>query len=340
MLKLKVKTSTKYQITITCGLDNFNQSIDKYIKGDKVAIITDSNVNKIYGNLLEEKLLNKKVYTYVVPSGENSKSKDQYFSLLEKLCADGFTRHDTIIAFGGGVVGDLSGFVASTYMRGISFIQVPTTILSAVDSSVGGKTAINLENGKNLVGAFYQPKAVYVNTDFFKTLPERELKSGFGEIIKYALLDKSVTPDLVKNGISEELIYKCLRIKRDIVNKDEKESNLRALLNLGHTVGHAIESLSNYQISHGDCVVKGLIYTLKISRRVFDLTQTQIDKINQIINCYNHDIGCDYSVEQIMDKVCFDKKGDGKAVKFVLLKDVGKPEITKLTYQQIKECIK
>ncbi|MBR1983239.1 MAG: 3-dehydroquinate synthase [Clostridia bacterium] len=339
MLKLKVKTSTKYQITIGSGLEGFNQSVDKYIKGDKVAIIMDTNVSKLYKNLLEEKLSAKKVFTYIVPAGENSKSKEQYFNLLEKLCSDGFTRHDTIIAFGGGVVGDLSGFVASTYMRGIALIQVPTTILSAVDSSVGGKTAINLENGKNLVGAFYQPRAVYVNTEFLKTLPDKEIKSGFGEIIKYALLSKKVTLDLVKNGISEKLIYECLKIKRDIVSKDEKESSLRALLNLGHTVGHAIESLSKYQISHGECVVKGLIYTLKISQKVFNLTQSQIDQINKIINCYNHDTSCEYSAEQIMNKVCFDKKGDGKAVKFVLLKDVGNPKIVSLTHQQIKECI-
>ena len=339
MLKLKVKTSTEYQITIDKGLYNLGEAVNKFIKGEKVAIITDENVYAIYGDLIKDKLPNKAVYTYVVPAGENSKSKEQYFNLLEKLCSDGFTRNDTVIAFGGGVIGDLSGFVASTYMRGITLIQIPTTILSVVDSSVGGKTAINLENGKNLVGSFYQPRAVYVNTEFLKTLPDKEIKSGFGEIIKYALLSKKVTLDLVKNGISEKLIYECLKIKRDIVSKDEKESSLRVLLNLGHTVGHAIESLSKYQISHGECVVKGLIYTLKISQKVFNLTQSQIDEINRIINCYDHDTSCEYSAEQIMNKVCFDKKGDGKAVKFILLKDVGNPKIVSLTHQQIKECI-
>lgn len=339
MIKLKVKTATKYTVTISNGMQDFNNAVIPYIKGDKVAIIVDQNVNDIYGDIIKNKLDNKTVFTYVVPSGENSKSKEQYFDILERLSVDGFTRYDTIIAFGGGVVGDLGGFIASTYMRGIALIQVPTTILSAVDSSVGGKTAINLENGKNLVGTFYQPKAVYINTEFFKSLPEREVKSGFGEIIKYALLSKSVNAKLIQDGISEKLVYNCLKIKRDIVSKDEKESNLRALLNLGHTVGHAIESLSKYQISHGECVVKGLVFTLRLSKKIFNLDDNTANEIQKIIESYNHDTNCEYTSQQIMQKIAYDKKGDGKAVKFVLLKGVGKPQIIKLTHQQIQENI-
>lgn len=340
MLTLKVKTSTKYLITIDSSLDNFNNAVFPYLKGEKIAIITDENVYKFYGDVIKEKLSNKIVFTYVLPSGENTKSKDKYFELLEKLSNDGFTRSDSIIAFGGGVIGDLSGFVASTYMRGITLIQVPTTILSAVDSSVGGKTAINLEKGKNLVGAFYQPKAVYVNTEFFKTLPSREEMSGFGEILKYALLSKSVSLDLIRQGVTEKLVYECLKIKRDIVNKDEKENNLRALLNLGHTVGHAIESLSNYNISHGECVAKGLLYAINASKKHFNLDQETVIKMQQIISVFNHDLTCEYEIEDIIDKMSIDKKNDGKTIKFVLLKDVGKPKIVNLTKEQIKEYIK
>ena len=158
MIKLKVKTATKYTVTISSGMQDFDTAVIPYIKGDKVAIIVDQNVNDIYGDIIKNKLDNKTVFTYVVPSGENSKSKEQYFDVLERLSIDGFTRYDTIIAFGGGVVGDLGGFIASTYMRGIALIQVPTTILSAVDSSVGGKTAINLENGKTWWELSINPK--------------------------------------------------------------------------------------------------------------------------------------------------------------------------------------
>ncbi len=340
MLELKVKTSTKYLITVSSDLNSFEQAVYPYVKGQKVAIITDSNVYTIYGDLIKEKLTQKQVFTYVIDAGENSKSKQKYFELLENLSADGFTRVDTIIAFGGGVIGDLAGFVASTYMRGIAFIQVPTTILSAVDSSVGGKTAINLDNGKNLVGTFYQPKAVYINTEFFKTLPSREIKSGYGEILKYALLSKSISLDLIMNGISEKLVDECLKIKRNIVNLDEKESNLRALLNLGHTVGHAIESLSEYKISHGECVAKGLVFTVKASQKYFNLEDKTVNKMQKILSSYNHDLSCEYSIDEIIKKISFDKKSDGKTVKFVLLKDVGNPIIVNLTFNQIKECIK
>ena len=183
-----------------------------------MALIVDENVNALYPNVLDGFLSEKTVKTYLVKSGENSKSHQVYIEILESLLKDGFKRNDTIVAFGGGVVGDLAGFIAATYMRGINLIQIPTTILSAVDSSVGGKTAINLSGAKNVVGAFYQPSLVYICLDFFKTLPRREIFSGRGEILKYAFLSKSVTPQMLKGDIAERLIYECVKIKRNIVN--------------------------------------------------------------------------------------------------------------------------
>lgn len=339
MYKLTVKASKRYQITISNNLDDFASVVAKVAQGSKVAIITDTNVDALYGNLLCEFLRDKTVCKYVVQAGEQSKSKEVYFELLEKLCADGFARTDTVIAFGGGVVGDLAGFVAATYMRGINLVQVPTTILSAVDSSVGGKTAINLDSGKNLVGSFYQPSAVYVSTQFFGTLPQREVLSGMGEIIKYAFLSKSVTLPMIESGASEQLVYECLKIKRDVVQKDEKESGARALLNLGHTVGHAIESLSHYAYSHGECVVKGIAYALKLSQKIYDIDQATCDKMQRLLNSCGHDLTCPYSAEQLIDKISHDKKSDGSAIKFVAVKDVGKPQIVKIDYQKLQEYL-
>ena len=337
MYKLSVNASKHYQITISNSLEEFAAAVCPTVTGNKVAIVTDTNVNKLYPNALDGYLQNKTVYRYVVPAGEQSKSKDCYFDLLEKLSSDGFNRTDTVIAFGGGVVGDLAGFVAATYMRGITLIQVPTTILAAVDSSVGGKTAINLDNGKNLVGAFYQPSAVYINTDFFKTLPEREIKSGMGEIVKYALLSKSITLSMIKEGASERLVHECLKIKSDIVERDEKESGERALLNLGHTVGHAIESLSHYAYSHGECVTKGLAYTLKLSKRLYNIDDGKYAAMHTLLTSCEHDLTCPYSVKELINKIAYDKKSNGATINFVTLKDIGKAEIVTIAYDDLEK---
>ena len=338
MLKLKVKASKKYDIVIDndiSGLSNFS----KVITGDRVAVITDKNVNALYPSALNDFLNGKTVKTYVVESGEKSKSAEVYLSILEKLLKDGFKRKDTIVAFGGGVVGDLAGFISATYMRGINLIQIPTTILSAVDSSVGGKTAINLEGAKNIVGAFYQPSLVYISLDFFKTLPQRELFSGKGEILKYAFLSKSVTPEMIKGEITEKLVYECVKIKRDIVNKDEKEKSVRALLNLGHTVGHAIESLSGLKLSHGECVAIGLKYAVNISAKLYSLPLDAVTKMQNLLSLYGKDLTVEYTKEQILDKIKLDKKGQGDKVKFITLEKVGKPKIHTLTLNEIEELI-
>ena len=339
MYKLTVKASKRYQITVSDNLNEFGNAVVPTIVGNKVAIITDTNVAKLYGNALDEFLQNKTIYRYVVNAGEQSKSASVYFDLLERLCADEFTRNDTVIAFGGGVVGDLAGFVASTYMRGINLVQVPTTILAAVDSSVGGKTAINLDSGKNLVGSFYQPSAVYVSTQFFKTLPEREVQSGMGEIIKYAFLSKSVTLPMIKAGANEQLVYHCLKIKRYVVEKDEKERGLRALLNLGHTVGHAIESLSNYSISHGECVVKGLAFSVELSQSLYDIDQSKYSAMRELLTSCGHDVSCPFGAQQLISKIAHDKKGNGETIKFVTVKDIGKPKIVNIDYKQLQKYL-
>lgn len=339
MYKLEVNASKHYQITISNNLSEFPSAVKPTIVGDKVAIVTDSNVADLYSHALDEYLQDKSVYNYVIPAGESSKCKEVYFDLLERLADDGFNRTDTVIAFGGGVVGDLAGFVASTYMRGINFIQVPTTILAAVDSSVGGKTAINLDSGKNLVGTFYQPSAVYINTDFFRTLPKREILSGMGEVVKYAFLSKSVTKEMIKNGATEELVYECLKIKRDVVQRDEKESGERALLNLGHTVGHAIESLSHYSYSHGECVAKGIVYTLRLSKRLYEIPTDKYDAMMNLLVACGHDLACPYSVADLIAQISHDKKSNGKTIKFVTLKDIGNPDTVIIDYDKLENYL-
>ena len=290
MLKLTVNASKIYDITIDSGLNGFERVVANNTVGNKIALIIDSNVYEKYGDVLDNCFNGFNVYKYVILSGEQNKNFENYYKLINYLADNNFNRRDTVITFGGGVVGDLGAFVASTYMRGINLIAVPTTLLSMVDSSVGGKTAIDLPAGKNLCGTFYQPNAVFINTNFLNSLPNRELLSGMGEVIKYAFIDKLLSKSLLEKGVTEELIYNCLKIKAGVVERDEKESKYRMVLNLGHTVGHAIETLSNYALSHGECVAKGINYAINVSQKIYgfsdDKKREMLKKRRQILFCY------------------------------------------------------
>ena len=248
------KANTKYRIYISkTALTKkvLNQNIDK---DKKILIITDSGIPKKYIKELKKQLINKSVYVHSIDSGEKSKSFRTYQQIINKLIDLEFSRSDLIIAFGGGVVGDISGFCASSFLRGIDYIQIPTTLLAQVDSSVGGKTAINVPQGKNLVGAFYNPRVVLISTVYLKTLSEKEYKSGLGEVVKYSLignkrLKKLLEENTVKvinrdDKILIKIIEESIKTKSKIVTKDEKESGIRAILNFGHTFGHAIEAFN------------------------------------------------------------------------------------------------
>ena len=207
-MEINVKASKNYQVVIKDNLSELLPYSKGVIKGNKVAIITDKTVEKLYLNTVKEIFSDYSVYTYVVDGGEDSKSLNCYISILQFLAESAFKRDDTVIALGGGVIGDLAGFSASTYMRGINLIMIPTTLLSMVDSSVGGKTAVNMSSGKNLVGSFYQPSLVYIATEFLKTLPNREVLSGMGEIVKYSFIGSGLNLEDIKNGVTASLIYK------------------------------------------------------------------------------------------------------------------------------------
>ncbi len=319
-MEIQVHASKNYSVVIENNLDNLT-NYSTCVTGEKVAVITDSNINQIYGNILDDKFADKQVYNYVLPAGEQSKNAENYIKILNFLAKNNFQRKDTIVAFGGGVVGDISGFTAATYMRGINLVIIPTSLLAMVDSSVGGKTAIDLDNGKNLAGAFYQPSLVYISTDLLKTLPQREVLSGMGEIIKYAFIGGTLGLKDIEKGIGSDLIAKCVSIKRDIVEMDERESSQRKLLNLGHTIGHAIEKCSNYSLSHGESVLKGLRYSIEISKKLGILSEENSKKAYQILNAIDYDYSCEYGRDNLIEYVKNDKKGNGNAVDFVVIND-------------------
>lgn len=338
MVELEVSVSKTYTITVASGLNAFAERVMPYLAGENVAIITDDKVDKLYCGVLDGFLKDKRVIKIVLKSGEKSKSAKNYLRIINALAENAFTREDAVIAFGGGVIGDIAGFAASTYMRGITLIAVPTTLLSAVDSSVGGKTAIDLNAGKNLCGTFYQPSYVYINTEFLKTLPKKEIKNGLGEVVKYAFLSDTVKKSDVKK-IDENLIYKCLKIKRDIVNADEREKGERALLNLGHTVGHAIEKLSGYKLSHGACVAKGLLYSIEISKRIFDLNDETVKNMYSLLKSAKFDLSNPFSAKAIAEQMLADKKRQGDSVNFIALKGIGKAQIVKIKLSDLQKMM-
>ena len=335
---LTVGTSKSYPIKITRGKNDLLSFVTPYLKGKKVAIVTDDNVDELYYNYLDQLASDFELVKCVLPHGEENKNADNFIAIVNFLAENNFTRKDTVITFGGGVVGDIGALVASTYMRGINLVAIPTTLLSMVDSSVGGKTAVDLPSGKNLLGTFYQPNAVYIDLDFINSLPKRERISGYGEVIKYAFLSSDITKEKI-SSLNEELIKSCLEIKKDIVEKDEKESNLRKLLNLGHTVGHAIESLSNYKLSHGECVLKGIKYVIDMSKKVFNLSQETLSNMNELLEINGKIEKSKFTSKQLVEKIKSDKKSDGDGVDMVLLKNIGEPEIIHLSFEKIEELL-
>ncbi len=310
----------------------------------KVCIVTDSNVGKLY---LEEvtKLLEPlcvKCVSYVFDAGEASKNTDTVGKVYEHLILNSFDRKDLLVALGGGVVGDLTGFTAATYLRGIDFVQVPTSLLAQVDSSIGGKTGVDFMQYKNMVGAFYMPKLVYMNLSVLKTLPKRQISSGMGEIIKHGLIKDTAyfsylreNSNKIKNldmTALEELIHGSCEIKRNVVENDPKEQGERALLNFGHTLGHAIEKLSGFSMYHGECVAVGMAGAGYISWKLGHITKEQLTMIEATIQSYGLPVRIlefSHTPEEILAATKLDKKMESGKVKFIVLKEVGNAVITK-----------
>ena len=297
----------------------------------RVLVVTDSGVPEIYAKTVAEQC--KEPIICTVESGEGSKSLETFGILLQKMLDNNFSRKDCVVAVGGGVVGDLSGYAAASYMRGIDFYNIPTTLLSQIDSSIGGKTAINLGNVKNIVGAFYQPKKVLIDPDVLSTLPERQILNGLAEAIKMALTsDRELFDILEKEDIKEkidEIIIRSLNIKKNVVEQDEKESGLRKILNFGHTIGHGIETSS--ELYHGECVALGLIPMCdeKIITRVIEVLKK--------CNLYNL-INFDWN--KITEAAFHDKKANGEFVTVTTVPKVGSFELKTMKCNEVIELAK
>ena len=301
----------------------------------KTLIISDDGVpTKILNKVISVSKPSTKVFKIILQHGEKAKSVQNFQKILNFLAEKNFDRTDLIIAVGGGVIGDISGYVASSYLRGIQFIQIPTTLLSQVDSSVGGKTAINIAAGKNRVGAFYNPKGVIIETSVLKTLPKREFKAGLAEVIKYALIKNKPLFSLLKLNakkilsmdprIIEEIIYASIKTKAKIVKKDEKENGIRAILNFGHTFGHAIEAHGNYKkILHGEAVAKGMKVASKISYLENLISQKEYTEVISLLEMFEFDLSLkQYKYGELKPYIFRDKKIKKGKLNIILLNKI------------------
>jgi 3-dehydroquinate synthase len=345
-----------YPIVIEPGI--FGQ-IGALLKQNKLTndfyVITDNNVRPLYcealHNSLQQAGLSAK--TLSVPAGENSKSLDIANTLYTRLIEEGATRNTIIIALGGGVVGDLAGFVAATFLRGIRFVQIPTTLLSQVDSSVGGKVGINHALGKNLIGAFHQPELVVIDPMVLKTLPTREIKAGLAEVIKYSFIldykffeQLSCTLKEIINlsdlSLVQDIIATCCRIKADVVANDEKEAGLRAILNFGHTIGHALETVTDYQyFLHGEAVAHGMRGALYLSCLKHYINNEYLHRANSLIDLLEPPpVPAQITAKSIVQAMKKDKKRTDKGQLWVLLHNIGQYHITRdVDEKQIHQAI-
>ena len=338
-----------YPIIIEKGLINrVSEEIRKVYKGKKIFIITDDNVNKYYGGKISEelKVSDFEVKLLSLKPGEETKNFNTLPIVYNELLDFNLTRSDLIIALGGGVIGDLAGFVASTYLRGVDFVQIPTSLLAQVDSSVGGKVAVDLDRGKNLVGSFYHPKCVLIDPEVLNTLEDRFFIDGMAEVIKYGCIkDKEFFDYLEKMENNQQLInnmevviHKCCDIKRQVVENDEKDKGERMLLNFGHTLGHAIEQYYNYtKYSHGEGVAIGMYVISKISEEKGLTKKGTSQRIKDILVKYNLPYELDVNIEETLEAINLDKKKLGNDLNIIILKEIGSSEIYKTTAEFLKE---
>ncbi|MDX8335554.1 MULTISPECIES: 3-dehydroquinate synthase [Cetobacterium] len=333
MKNLVMKTSiNSYDILIGQNtIDRINEFTENY---DKILLLTNKTIGNLYGNKILSKLPKKKTYRFEIEDGEMYKNMETSMEIFSFLIENNFSRNSLIICVGGGVVCDLGGFIASTFMRGLDFLQVPTSLLAQVDASIGGKVAINHPLGKNLIGSFKQPIGVIIDIDFLKTLPQCQFKSGMGEVIKHSIIskDKNYFKFLIESNreilklkpeVLIEMIYESCKIKKEFVEKDEFEKGDRAFLNLGHTYAHALETLFDYQhISHGEAVAKGVIFELQISKLLGFATDEYIKSIRDLFSMYKIDSTPIYiNDETLINVMKKDKKNSNDKIKFIIDKN-------------------
>lgn len=339
-MELTVNTSKRYTIRIERGasdqLGAYCASL--FAPGKKAVVITDTHVAPLYLERVSTSLRNAgfDVTSCAFPAGEPSKRLSTIEGIYGHMAQAHITRSDFAVALGGGVTGDMAGFAAASYLRGIPFVQVPTTLLSQVDSSVGGKTGVDLPQGKNLVGAFWQPSFVLIDPDTLNTLSPHFFADGMGEVIKYGCIKSRALFDLLIEteditSIMEDVIYRCVDIKRDVVERDEFDTGERALLNFGHTFGHALEKLHQYQgLSHGAAVGIGMVMMARLGEKAGFTAPGTADKIAAALEKYHLPVHSDLPLSQIVEATASDKKSTGSSINLVLLKDIGESFVHKV----------
>ncbi|MBR4793485.1 MAG: 3-dehydroquinate synthase [Bacteroidaceae bacterium] len=342
--KITVRASGTYDILISKGgLSNIGQALKERFKPCTIAILSDDKVFPLYGKVVADalKAAGFSTVSHIIPNGEQSKTLDNVTAFIDRMVQAQVTRTDMVLALGGGVVGDMAGFAAAIYLRGIPYIQVPTTLLAAVDSSVGGKTAVDISSGKNLVGAFHQPVLVYLDTETLNTLDPAVMRDGFAEVIKYGIiLDSKLFDTVSKPGSFDltEVIARCIEIKRDVVEQDEFDKGLRGLLNFGHTFGHAIEKLSDFTITHGSAVARGMVIAAKVAR-IYGFTD-YTETITKVIGNYGFETDCPYSADEMYSVILSDKKRSGADITLVLPKQIGASTLERMPALQVLELMK
>lgn len=342
---IKVKASSEYDVIIERGaLSRAGELAASVISPCSLCIVTDDTVDALYAGALEESLTSAgfKTVKFVIPHGEASKNTVSLVSLLEFMAEHALTRADAIVALGGGVVGDLAGFAAAVYLRGIKFIQIPTTLLACVDSSVGGKTGVDLAAGKNLAGAFHQPSLVICDPDTLETLTPEIFSDGCAEVIKYALINDKPLFELIGRGIKEnieDVIAVCVKNKAEIVAADEFDTGRRQLLNLGHTVGHAIEARSHFEISHGCAVAMGTVIVARAAVSLGLCDKAELREMIKVLGAHALPTECPYSAEELTEISLKDKKRFGDTLTLVVPYAIGDSRLYKIHVNELKDFI-
>lgn len=341
MTTLHVELDTRsYPIYIDQGLLTSSELVSKYIRGKRVCIVSNTVVEPLYLSTLKNTLKDFDVEEVILPDGESQKSLSNFEVIMSHMLSSAHGRDSTLIALGGGVIGDITGFAAACYQRGIDFIQIPTTLLSQVDSSVGGKTAVNHPLGKNMIGAFYQPKAVFIDINSLTTLPKREFNAGMAEVIKYGILGDYSFFEWLENNIAainandpvvlSKMIETCCQCKAEIVSADEKEGGIRALLNLGHTFGHAIEADQGYgKWLHGEAVATGMVLAARLATKLNLLNASDLRRIEALIEAFDLPVNAPSNMgfDEFICHMKRDKKNLAGKLRFIIPTAIGKSEI-------------
>lgn len=343
MVKLHLNLGERsYPIYVATDYEGLAKCMSSAKLGLKLALITDSNVDKYQSGKIMEVLntTGREIYKLVIEAGESSKNLDTITNIYKFLMENKFERDSSLLALGGGVVGDITGFTAATYLRGINYVQVPTSLLAQADSSVGGKTGVDFEGNKNIIGAFYQPKLVYINVDSLRTLPKRELQAGLAEVVKHGIIRDPSLFEYVDYNVGKIFDYNAdvlqyiakanCTIKGEIVEQDEKEDELRAILNFGHTIGHAIESVSNYTLLHGECVALGMVGAFKMANYLEMVDEEAVSKVENILAKIGLPMRAGgFNTDEVLERMYHDKKVKNNRLVFILPKAIG--EVIQLT---------